>query len=491
MAEQLVLLGSSTQTPIENKTRREVVLPGQPSIDFILTARCRIVSVGGRISMTASDLPGDAGGAFTWSTTSKKIRLVNASGPTLVIEGLSIPSDSRDDESITVARTGSDGAVSIKTVSITVAKVTFVQSTAQKYGFDDFDTPNDKDDHISVEASNETYLTVKIEGGALGTDFDFVCDDPMVCTIDPPPKAASFDLRIRGGLWKKAQTQLAAKVKCPASAVFAQLDVHVYSQRLVKVLVAKVVDANSPGTRLNFATADYALHQQVANDKLKEAVVRFEMRNFDANNGVTDVPFDTSKTGSLAFDINANGGPDFNLIKNIVTTNDDEEYRVVIVRNLHSYYFLDQPAKKGDTSISVRGATVYMAKMPLGKGPNMETVDVTRTRANVAHLAAPLTFDHAVGEPLEFPAAAWSVDPIVIAEGNAPLDEAKWTILHEVGHSALNLLDIVDRTDFMHFEQGNTDHRLRYCPRVCHYDPTTKENQWETIPRPVPKPKSK
>jgi hypothetical protein len=51
---------------------------------------------------------------------------------------------------------------------------------------------------------------------------------------------------------------------------------------------------------------------------------------------------------------------------------------------------------------------------------------------------------------------------------------------------------VVDPTDFMHFEQSNSDYRLRYCPRQTRYDSALKENQWETIPRPEPaKPKKK
>ncbi len=46
---------------------------------------------------------------------------------------------------------------------------------------------------------------------------------------------------------------------------------------------------------------------------------------------------------------------------------------------------------------------------------------------------------------------------------------------------ALELADIVDRTDFMHFDQSWTDYRLRYCPRKKNYPAgtTATENQWD------------
>jgi hypothetical protein len=93
-----------------------------------------------------------------------------------------------------------------------------------------------------------------------------------------------------------------------------------------------------------------------------------------------------------------------------------------------------------------------------------------------------LTKAHAAGEPLEFPAAGWSTDPILIIEGSASVDTLKWTIPHEVGHSALILKDVDDTTNCMHYSQGNTDYKLRYCPRNKRYEAGT-ENQWELIPR--------
>ena len=126
---------------------------------------------------------------------------------------------------------------------------------------------------------------------------------------------------------------------------------------------------------------------------------------------------------------------------------------------------------------------MFISDMPLGTGATQEVVDVISNAGPIAQLAAPLTFDHAAGKTLELPAAGWGNDPILIAERGAALDVAKWTILHEVGHTALDLMDIVDSTDFMHFDQSNTDYRLRYCPRQSQYSSGT-ENQWKKIPRP-------
>jgi hypothetical protein len=125
--------------------------------------------------------------------------------------------------------------------------------------------------------------------------------------------------------------------------------------------------------------------------------------------------------------------------------------------------------------------------MTLGTGTTQETIEVISNTGNIGQLAQALQHNHAADEPVEFPAAGWGNDPILIAEGDDTLEVAKWTILHEVGHTALKLMDIVDPTDFMNFEQDNTDNRLRYCPRESRYRSGYQENQWETIPGPEPR----
>jgi hypothetical protein len=486
MAENLVLLGRSVQSPIDNKTRHDVVLPGKAATDFVLTARCQILNIGARISMSASDLPGDSGGIYNWRTDSKKVRLINQVGSLVAIEAFGEPGSARDSEVIFVTRIASDGSKKEKSVPITVAKVIFEAAVQQKYGYDDFDTPLIKsDDHICVKSDGETMLAVKIEGGAIGTDFEFSFDDPGACTMDPAPATAKFNLRIQAKTFQKKDTILRSKVRCPSYAEFASIAVHVYSEQLVKIVVAKIFDSQSVATALKFPTADYAKHQDLANAKLREGVVRFELKNLDKKNEGLDVAVDQAKTGALTFDINSAGGSEFKAIKEAVHV-PLEAYGVVIVRNMRSFYYLDLPARKGDTSISVRGANVFISRMPMGTGATLETVDIIRNQGNIGYLASPLSFDHAAGEPLEFPAVAWSSNPIIIAEGNETLDVVKWTILHEIGHSALKLLDVVDLSNFMNHDVGNVDHRLRYCPRQSEYDPGVTENQWETIPRPLP-----
>ncbi|MEM9455117.1 MAG: hypothetical protein AAGF11_13130 [Myxococcota bacterium] len=455
--------------------------------DFEVDAPCTILKVnGGQVRMTASDLPGFSGGTFAWSTTSTKIRLLNASSATVTVEARTDVSTGRDAETITVKRTGGGCPELTKTVTVTVAKVKFSASTNQRYGFDDFDTPAVfTDDHVSIKKSDHTFVKVDIEGGAVGTDFDFVCDDASVCTPVAPGGSASFDLRLDAGAKNKDDTPLHAKCKCPSATSFAQIQIHVYKEKVVDVVVAKIHDSTVAGTNLTHAAADYGAHTATVNGKLKEAVVKFNITNYDPANAMTDVRYDLDGNGALTYDIASGGGAELNAIK-AAMTGTGTKVRVAIVRGMKSCYYLAAAAAVGDTTITVTAGGVFSypagRTTPLGTGASLENVTVASTSGSTITLGAALTKAHAAGEPLEFPAAGWSSDPIIIIEGTTSLSTIKWTIPHEVGHRALTLADIVDTTNFMHFSQAWTDYRLRYCPRNKNYTAGT-ENQWEKIPR--------
>lgn len=460
--------------------------PGCPT-DFQLDAPCKIIKAdGGSVQMSAVDLPGFSGGAFAWTTSSAKIRLNNANSSTVTINALATPSTGRDAETITVTRTATGCPPITKTVNVTVAKVTFSAAATQRYGYDNFDTPaNPLDDHICVKKSDHTFLQVTIEGGALGTDFNFVCEPAGICTPVAPGAVATFDLRLDGGVHNKASTTLHAKVKCPSATSFTNISVHVYKEKKVEVVVAKIYDSTIAGTNLRFSTADYAAHTAIANGHLKEAVVKFDISNYDAANATTDVRYDLDGNGVLSFDIKNGGGAELNAIK-AAMTGTGTKHQVAIVRNMKSYYYLSAAAAVGDTTVRVTAGSVFNypagRATPLGTGASQENVTVTSSVGSTITLGAPLTKAHAAGDPIEFPAAGWSSIPIIIIEGSSSLDIVKWTILHEVGHGALALKDIVDQTDFMHWMQDWTDYRLRYCPRTKKHEPGN-ENQWETIPR--------
>lgn len=444
--------------------------------------------------MSATELPGFGAGTYAWTTASAKIRLTNANTSTVTVEGLANASASRDAETITVTRTGPGCSPIVKTVTVTVAKVTFSAAATQRYGYDDFDTPaNHTDDHVCVKSADHTFVHVVIDGGAVGTDFNWVCEPAGICTPVAPGGAASFDLRLNADPNDHANTTLHARVRCPSNASFAHLEVHVYKEVLVEVVVAKIQDSRVAGTALHRPRMDAAAHTATVNAKLKEAVVKFDITNYSATNAITNVAYDIDRNGALSFDINANGGAEVTAI-NAAMTGTGTKTRIAVVKALKSYYYLSAAAAIGDTDLTIRGGNVFdyapFFNVALGLGANQENVTVSRTSGATITLSSGVTKAHAIGTPIEFVASGWSSDPIIITEENASNgsliteNAILWTIPHEVGHRALSLADVNDATNFMHFQQSWTDYRLRYCPRNRYYNPPGgTENQWETIPR--------
>ena len=211
---------SATPNPTGSVDGVSAPCPSGPA-DFAITAPNRILKKSGApIQITAADAPGCSGGSFAWTTASTKITLTNANSATVTVQGLAQVSASRDAEVITVTRTQAGVDPVTKTVNVTVAEVKFSKATTQRYGYDDFDTAADPaDDHVSVQKNDHTFVHVDITGGALGDDFDFVCDDITTCTAVAPGANASFDLRLNAGNKNKAETPLHAKVKSPLTRV--------------------------------------------------------------------------------------------------------------------------------------------------------------------------------------------------------------------------------------------------------------------------------
>jgi hypothetical protein len=503
-----------------------------PPADFNIETPCRIVNVnGGQVEMSAIELPGSIGGNYIWTTTSLYIKLINTSSPTVIVEGLDKPSAGRDAEIISVTRSAFGCPNVTKSVTVTVAKVTFSASTNQLYGFENFDSPTDQtDNHICIKKSDYTFLKVVIEGGALGTDFDFVCDNPSVCTPVPPDATASFDLRLNAEAKNKRETTLNAKVKCPSATSFAKIAVHVYKEKKVDVVVAKIYDKTSRGATLLYPDEDYSVFTKIepqevhmykqkkedvvsfkkfnkhsrdtallnpdedysaftntVNEKLKEAVVKFNISNYDPDNKTTDVRYDLDGNGALTYDIANGGGIELEAI-NSAMTGTGTKTRIAIVRDMKSYYYLSAKAARGDLKVTVtafENSIFYIVgeNVDLGIGSSKENVTIASVSGRTITLKSVLTQNHKKGEPMELPAAGWSSDPIVIIEGKASLEILKWTIPHEVGHRDLQLADVEDDTNIMHFKQGHSDNRLRYCSRDKKYKPFGSENQWDTIPR--------
>ena len=483
--------GSTPAQGAVHSCPREGPCPG----DFVLNAPCRLIKAGGgEIQISAEELEGFPSGNYNWTTSSAKIELVNARSSTVTVRGAENASAGRDAETITVVRTAPGCGTITKTVNVTVVKVKFSNSSDQRYGYDNYDTPDNLlDDHISVKQQDHTFVKIIIEGGAVGTDFNFVCDDPTLCVPDPPTGAATFDLKLDtntgfiGPRRAKEQTDLHAKINCPAETSFGQISIDLYTEKEVDVVVAKVFDRTKAATTLRFPNENYASFTQTANSKLKEAVTKFNITNFTRDNSTSNVRYDLNGDGVFTYDIANSGGRELRAISSVMSgPGIGTKTRVAIVRAMKSYYYLGRRAARGSSTIIINTTSNFFESgdvAPLGRGATLENVTVDSISGSTITLRNPLTKNHTIGEPMEFPAAGWSSDPIIIIEGSSSVNTLKWTIVHEVGHRDLRLKDVEDTTNVMHYMQGGTDNRLRYCPRNIKYPPHGTENQWETIPR--------
>ncbi|QYF92739.1 hypothetical protein KY495_18695 [Massilia sp. PAMC28688] len=483
--EKLKILGSSLTSPIDNTQRKEVRLRGRVSEDFVVTARCRIMKVGSRVAMSAADLPGDLPGTFHWSTHSSKIKLENSSGNQIFVGALDTPGTDRDSETITVTRTAHDGSKKSKTVSITVAKVTFSASANQMYGFDDYDTPyEDADNHLSVMSTGHTFVAVHIEGGADSSDFEFNTANPKICTATPPPATTKFDLRIDAGEHVKASTTLSATVRCLSKEVFATLSIHVYEEFVAKVVIAKFSDFGRPGTALRWPDIDYAAHGVEANKYLKDAVARLEMENLNGQNRVTHIDFKGAAGDALVYDMGNDGGPMVKVFDKLLESFAETHYRVIVVKKIDFAYFLGNTALAGSTTVTIAGSTFIAGKtVEIGDGVTKESVLVKFVDGNIGILATPLKFTHQPGTIIRYPAQGIAGSGLMfVQEEHAEKDSLKWVVVHEVVHRALDLRDIVDETNMMHYVNAFKDYRLRYCPRTLKRSQGT-QNQWDSVPR--------
>ncbi|HEY5996709.1 MAG TPA: hypothetical protein VIU29_06785 [Candidatus Deferrimicrobiaceae bacterium] len=445
---------------------------------------CRLVPVNGSLRLRAVAQPAGSGRTFRWTSSSAKIRLDSPNAATVTVRGLANASASRNAETVQVACSAPGCGTVTATLTLTVVKVTFSKANNQDYGYDDLDTPAaPTDHHVSVKKLGSTKVHARIEGGLNGTDLEFVCDDATIADVGAVPGSADFDLPVNGGDTDKGETVLRARLRCSCAArECTSIKIDTYKEKPVEATVAKIHDSGSAQTALRFPNLDVPGTATLINTKYKEGVARMTLTDNSGTGGASDISFDLDSNGALTYDIASGGGPEFNKIKRRFAV---AGQKVVIVRKMVSVYYLASAAARGANSITINTAGHFYTvgdTVPLGSGARREDVTIQGIAGATLTLAAPLANPHSRHAPIEFPAAGWSGNPVVIVEGTTSEDEIKWTIGHELGHSVLSLVDVTHDKSIMHYMQGAADTRLRCMDLPKHYDPGT-ENQWDTIPR--------
>ena len=475
--------------------------------DFSVDSHGGILMLGGKeLTLSAKNPEGVSGGTFKWKTSCPNLHLTSDRGRSITVRGIGKVSSGRNAETVEVTRTAPGCTPITKTVKLTVARLTFSKSKYNSYGYDDYDLKRPwfmgtQLHHLSVREDGVSWVHVKIEGGLLGTDFIFSCQQgaKRPCTFKGGGVgSATLDLQILAGEARRRPQILRATCIAPSRVIFGEIALPVYKERTVKVVVGKF---DNPGAFVDgleidhpiLTPLDVAAHTGAVNGYMKEAVVKFEMHNLFTDNSVAKYAF-SSGGPTLTYDIAAtDSGPDVRGIRRILTGRvrtgaqrtrvGGDVVRVAIVPDMKSYYYLSRAAKKEATTVHIRGGHVFFEAgdtPPIGLDPTHNPLNILSVNGGVL-TCSPLEHDYPAGTPVEFPAAGWSGDPIIIALGSASAETALWTVPHEVSHTKFDLSDIDDATNVMHHSQDNSDYRIRHSPRKLHYEPGQTEKQWDMM----------
>ena len=493
---------------------------------FIVEAPNRILLAqsGRYVTLVAKDLPGVKPGKFKWDTDSEKIQLV-VSGDKCVVypaDDLDVPNDvskERDAEVITVTREARHGCKELSDkVRVTVARLAFSKSKFNKYGYDDYDQKGPWREgsplhHLSIRNDRDSYVHVKIEGGLERSDFNFTCDQgtKRPCTVEAHGDGSEFELRVIAGEAHTAKQILSASLKTDPKLVFGKLALVVYELRQVNVVVGKFdklrgsvrgVERDLPlHPILNSFNA--ALHTVDVNIKMIEAVVVFDIRNLYTDNSIAHCQF---KSGGsiLKYDINTdNGGEDVELIMEIMAGRKElagaaqrtrlpkNAVRVIVVSDFFSYYYLDSTSEtRGqETVLKIHGGVhCFIEGMKTQIGPlegEREQLEITKVETGIIYCKK-LRKNYPRGTHIEYAALGWSGNPAIVKVRTTAADmtEDLWSVAHEVCHTKFNLHDVDDKTNLMHHDASNTDHKVRHKPLKHHRDEGTKEDtdcQWDMM----------
>jgi hypothetical protein len=424
-------------------------------------------------------------GALAWSSTSTKFTLSNETTDTVTLTSAAAPSTGLDAESLKVVFTPT-GKPALPAIEhkMAVVKVVFSESTNQSYGYDDVDDAARATadlHHVNVKKNGSTKIKVKIEGATSEWVSFKSMDGAKAEAVKPASGGSDFDLVIEGKNEDAAQMVLHARVNGDAGAICESINVHVYKEKVVNVTVARVHDSTSPGTALQLAFDAAATETAIrAWYKLAVAVINI------TDGGLVDVNYDLNGNGKLDLIAGASSSTESAAAAGGVGGGGQ---KVIIVRELAWLYMLGANAAAGDATITIGGSgnmsfIVDGQTYPVGIGATREDITVLSKAGRVITLAAPLAHLHTTAEALQWPLSGLSGNPIWVQESGKDVPMLRRTIGHEVGHSALVLLDVVQDTNLMHFSAGRIDTKLRWKALPRKYNPPGgTEAQWDTCNR--------
>ncbi len=438
-------------------------------------------------------------GTYKWSTFSPNLNLKNATTDTVTVTAGENISDALNPEKILLEFTPTGASAATLMYPVSVVEVRFSKPNIVIYGYDNMGGTPGAVHHVSVGKYGINYSHVDIVGvqqaGLLaltaGNQFTFTSDDESIATVSAPVlRGTSFDITITAKDKKKAETTVNL---CFFGSKCASLKVNVYKQKDITATMAKVYDSTSPSTRLTNNRFDVEAAERDINSWYKQGVVSIDLTDFSPTGDSVDVNFDASRTGMLILEPAAIS-PGEQAIRNKFNNADKH---VVIVKDLTWHYYLSAAASAGDTRITLKNsyagdymdyllaaqnATDINGRYDLGAGPTLEQVYVKNKNNTTIELWSPLGKNHPVSDFLAYPLGGLSGEPTYIIEQNYSVDNIRWVIAHECGHTLLDFKDLEAPLNTMHFEMGAYGHELLFRDLTKKYE-AGNESQWEKIAR--------
>jgi hypothetical protein len=263
----------------------------------------------------------------------------------------------------------------------------------------------------------------------------------------------------------------------------------------LEAVVAKVYDLTSPYTSLSHTSLDVAAAGREINSWYQQAVVSIKLTDHSKEKSAIHINYDPNKVGVLILEPGV-VSPGEKAIKKELKSISGQ--KVVIVKKLAWFYYLSTVAAVNGTKITMKPS--YFNVNPeysylrfflkgrtywLGQGANRETITIkekSKTDASF-ELSAALKYAHTTADALEFPLGGLSGNPIFVIEEKYTIDNIRWVIGHECGHSLLAYRDLECPDAMMHFSMGNYKHGIFFRDIPTKYEPVGNENQWEMIAR--------
>jgi hypothetical protein len=439
-------------------------------------------------------------GTFTWTSLSPYLHLTNATSATVSVRADNVIGDPFKPDRIAVQFTESNGTKWPKVaITLSIVEMFFSKAAAHLWGFDDMGAPGVAN-HVSVRKNTKTPVTVVIRGVSTegldqldaGSEFTFASSDASIANVTlPVGRPVTFDITVEGKNVDKAECSITVKANA-SGAVVTSFKVNVYKELLLEATIAKVYDSTSPASALSFPNFDAEAAGRAITPWYRQAVASIKLKDHSPTKGAIDVRYDAAQKGVLILEPGV-VSPGEQAIMNAFTASGQ---RVVIVKDLCWYYYLDSNAPAGATNVTLKGSyynanpdlsmmTFWLTgeTYALGEGANEENVTVQSVTGSTVEFTAPLVNAHTTAEALKFPLGGLSGNPIFVIEKDATVNLIRAIIAHECGHSLLNYHDLEFSSAIMHYQAGETHKAIYFRDLPKKYPPLGNENQWEIPPR--------